>query len=346
MRRTVGQRGRPDRAGSIERRVLPALALVVGLALAVGLAPPVSPAVAQDVDDGSTDPPCLLALDEVAGITGLTFDRVVIGDAGCIYEGADPTGSYMVDIRFEDRGMPGVMAEFAAGGTSTSIRGMPAWVSDDGAWVDLGDRRLAVLPILFFSTETPDASSIVVPLAEEALGRLGITAPASPRPSVAAPSAGPSIDPSAALVTWFPREIAGVPLVPTPGTGGAFLAELDAIDTFRAGLFRDAITGQGRSPDEMETATGSVEPPGAGRVTVAAFRLRDGDVGPLLVVMPFVLSESMSLGTSDIQIDGRPVTEVQDATLGVPRHMLVSGDVLWVVDAPVEILREVLRGLP
>ncbi len=139
---------------------------------------------------------CVVTLDELDTLTGLTFDRFAGGAANCAYDGGSDEAPYLLDLRLEDPGrgfqqfdepsdrMAGYQFTIPDS-QETTIGGRLAWLGADGLAVDMGGQVLVVEPILVFVTDPPDPSSFLVPLGELVVERLPeviLAVPATPFP--------------------------------------------------------------------------------------------------------------------------------------------------------------------
>jgi hypothetical protein len=151
------------------------LAVVVLAALGAASARGQSPA--PTADPGR----CLLSLLELNQLTGLEFVSMAAGPGNCFYD-SDPTVDlYAIEFRIEGPD-PTALEPMEDGlflhridypdGRDTSVGGYPAWESEQGLWVDVGDDVFVVQPILFFATDPPPARAFLIPVAELALPRV------------------------------------------------------------------------------------------------------------------------------------------------------------------------------
>ena len=106
------------------------------------------------------------------------------GDHNCSYDSDPALDLYTIDVRIEGPD-PTAVTPLEDGllihrfdypdGRDTTVGGYPAWETEDGLWVDIGDDVLVVQPILFFATDPPSALTFLAPVAELALGHLATT---------------------------------------------------------------------------------------------------------------------------------------------------------------------------
>ncbi len=135
---------------------------------------------------GSAGDMCLLSLEELNELTGLRFVSTATGPTNCTYDSDIADDLYTLDLRVvapdptavepPEDGLLVVRMQ-QPDGTDTTIGGWPAWVSQDGLWVDIGDDVFVVQPILFLMADPADATGFLVPVAELALSRLPVEAP-------------------------------------------------------------------------------------------------------------------------------------------------------------------------
>jgi hypothetical protein len=125
--------------------------------------------------------PCLLSLDELNELTGLEFVSMAAGPANCMYDSDPAVDPYAIELRIEGPD-PTAVEPMEDGlflhrinypdGQDTTVGSFPAWESEQGLWVDVGDDVFVVQPILFFATDPPSARTFLIPVAELALPRL------------------------------------------------------------------------------------------------------------------------------------------------------------------------------
>jgi hypothetical protein len=154
------------------------------------------PTVAQEPSTPPTPDLCVVTLDELGAIIGLTFDRMASGSSNCAYDGGPDEAPYLIDLRLEDPGngfhqfddpsdrMAGYQFTIRDS-QETTVDDRLAWLGADGLAVDMGGQVLVVEPILVFATDAPDPLSFLPPLGEMVADRLpeDISAvPATPFP--------------------------------------------------------------------------------------------------------------------------------------------------------------------
>jgi hypothetical protein len=168
-------------------------ALALGALLVLAAATPV----------GAQEPPgddvaCLLTLDEMSAAVGRPFSSMVAAGEECAYA-TDPAVdllSVWIGVIPTEPVEPGgpdalwfIRFEHEAGGRAATVAGLPAWVSDDGVWVDAGHHVIEVWPLFLFDDDPP-------PVADSALAIAELAAPRA----INLPAASPA--PSAAIIAW------------------------------------------------------------------------------------------------------------------------------------------------
>lgn len=150
-----------------------------------------APAAAQDPSVPPTPDLCVVTLDELGTITGLTFDRMAKGSSDCAYDGGPDEAPYLIVLRLEDPGngfqqfddpsdrMAGYQFTIR-GSQETTVGDRLAWLGSDGLAVDMGGQVLVVEPILVFMTDPPDPLAFLPPLGELVVERLPDDIPAVP----------------------------------------------------------------------------------------------------------------------------------------------------------------------
>jgi hypothetical protein len=281
------------------------------------------------------EPLCLLTTDELNGITGLDFERVASGERNCSYAGGVPAAPYSIDFSLPDTDLLTVSAVYSSGGEDTTITGLPGWLSDDGIWVDFGDRILAVLPVFFFADDTPRPRDVLPEIAAMAVPRLAAVPSETPAATAAADG----------LANQFPAEIGGNPLEVTVVSGDELASQLAAQDPARAGALRAAVEAQGRTLADLTFGFASILNPGSS-MAVFALQIAGGSAAPLLEIAPTVFTMFAEPTAELVSIAGRDVlalTDLADPTAD-PRYLLALDDVLWIVDTSDETLRDEAIG--
>jgi hypothetical protein len=138
-------------------------------------------------------PMCLLGLDEMSALVGTAFATRNAVDRECVYL-ADPAERFLAvvierippdptAIEPDPDGLLVLRWTYDQGGRDLTIAGLPAWVSEDGAWVDVGDDVLAVRPMFVFDDSAPPVGATAEAIAQEAVPRYLETSPdVSPAP--------------------------------------------------------------------------------------------------------------------------------------------------------------------
>jgi hypothetical protein len=161
---------------------LPAAAVLVAL-LAFG------PAVAAQSPSPAAGRLCLVTIDELNALTGLSFVSMAAGDSNCTYDSDPAADLYTIDIRIQPPDPTAleipedsliVTRMGYSNGRDITVGGFPAWLSPEGVWVDIGLDVLAIQPILLFATDPPAAETFLPQVAELALSRLPLDPSAVP----------------------------------------------------------------------------------------------------------------------------------------------------------------------
>jgi len=162
-------------------------ALALGALLAMSA---VSPAFAQASTDG--DAACLLTLDEMSAIVGKPFSSMAAAGEECAYS-TDPALdllSVWIGVIPTEPVEPGgpdalwfIRFDHELNGRDATVAGLPAWVSDDGVWVDAGHHVIGVWPLFLFDDDPPPVPDAALAIAELAVPRAVNLPAASAAPS-------------------------------------------------------------------------------------------------------------------------------------------------------------------
>lgn len=130
---------------------------------------------------GVPDDMCLVSLAELNELSGLDFVSVAGGPTNCTYDSDPDEDLYTIDLRVEladplaaqplEDGLWLVRVDEEEGHEVT-VGGLPAWVSPNGLWVDIGADVFVAQPILFFMTDPPDPEAFLPGVGELAVSRL------------------------------------------------------------------------------------------------------------------------------------------------------------------------------
>jgi hypothetical protein len=133
----------------------------------------------ETFDPGASLPPVedalcdLMTIEEANTATGLSFVTTTPYSGGCSWDSDIMSDDYYsVSIYREDGDL-----EFIKGvweGEDVTIGGRPAWTTDNGTWVDLGDGLLVVMPWLLSdgAQETIDGRDLAIKVGEIVVPRL------------------------------------------------------------------------------------------------------------------------------------------------------------------------------
>jgi hypothetical protein len=305
------------RSASSSALALMALVMLVVLVPLVALS---AATVRAQADDASSM--CLLTLDELNDASGLAFVTSDEARGACSYASDPAIDMYALDLRIDtdDSTLDGIRFQYDRGGRDTTVAGFPAWSSDDGLFVDLGERLLVVQPIFFLA-----ASELDPVAAQEAVAEL-----AAPRASAAVEAAFGGED---RLTALFPAEIAGMPLFVDVMNGRDFLSFVDLGNA----AIEEVLASQGLTLDDLSIGTASTS---------------DGDITALQVpgmdaalLLPAVSERFSALGAT-----ATPTERAGKALIsfpGQPFWLYASGDVLWMITQPDEAaLDAILEVLP
>jgi hypothetical protein len=126
-------------------------------------------------------PMCLFELDELSTLVGVPFATRDAVERECVYL-ADPAERFLAVVierippdptalEPDPDGLLVLRWTYADGGHDLTIAGLPAWLSDDGAWVDVGEDVLAVRPMFVFDDAAPPIAPTAEAIAQEAVPR-------------------------------------------------------------------------------------------------------------------------------------------------------------------------------
>jgi len=123
-----------------------------------------------------TDPLCdLMTVQELDGLSPLVFTSASPTTDGCTYDSDhDASGSfYSVSVYLQD-GQLSFLKEVWTDGKDVQVAGKDAWATQTATWVDLGDRVLAIQPVLLGSgdAEQVDAITLATAIGEIVVPRL------------------------------------------------------------------------------------------------------------------------------------------------------------------------------
>lgn len=303
----------------MRRAQRPRLVIVISAALAALIGAPAGPVASQGDDSAGM---CLLTLDEVREATGLPFASSAASRGACTYASDPSVDMYAIDLRIDtDASLDNVRFEYDRGGQDVTVAGLPAWSSDDGLFVDVGDRLLIVQPVFFLSDATPDPVSV-----QGAIGELAV-----PRVGAAIDAAYGAED---RLAASFPAEVAGQPLFVDVMNGQDFLrfvdlgtAQIEGVLADRGLTLADVTVGSAFVGDETEI-----------------FALQATGLDAALLVAPVSgrLAGPAAAPTAELRA-GRDVLAFPNQRV----WLYVDGDTLWVVSRADEAtLDAVLDALP
>ena len=237
-------------------RVRRELAIALGVALTVAGSLRAVPAVAQDPSPAPTGPLCLLTVAEMTDLLGVPIATLAAADGECAYSAnltqrqvqvvlsaivpvnvaSAPTGDPLLTIRYGP----------TAHGKDTKIAGRPAWVADDGAWVDVGAEVLGVWLNTAFDDDPPPPK-VAISIAKTVVPMYL----AAPRPSPT---------PRAGLPGRFPSSLAGSRLGPFPYPPADYLSMVESMGPpggDHVGELRDAIVALGTTVDALQVLDAS-----------------------------------------------------------------------------------------
>ncbi len=210
---------------------------------------------------------------------------------------------------------------YGRGGHDATVAGLPAWSSDDGLFVDLGERLLVVQPLFFLSAATPDPVAVQGPLAELAVPRIG-------------PALESAFGATDRLTASFPMEVAGQPLYADIMAGQDFLRFVD----LGTAAIVEVLAAQGMTLADVTVGSAFI-----------------GENTELLALQVPGLDAAMLVPPVGARLAGADATpEVQQRAgkevLAYPDMqvwLLVSGDLLWIVrQADEATLDAILAALP
>jgi hypothetical protein len=265
---------------------------------------------------------CALALEEVESVTGLDFERIHELPTACSYTSDPAADMFALDLRIRsDPDLELVRLTYGRGGQDTTVAGFPAWSSDDGLFVDLGERLLVVQPIFFLSSATPDPVAIQAPIAELAAPRIG-------------PALEAAFGATDRLTASFPVEFAGQPLYPDVMAGQDFLR---FVDLGTAGIV-EVLTAQGMTLADVTVGSAFM----GENTELMALQVPGLDAA--MLVPPVAARLAGPDATPELQQRaGKEVLAYPDMQV----WLLVSGDVLWIVrQADETTLDAILAALP
>ena len=132
-------------------------------------------------------PMCLFETDELSALVGVPFVTRDAVERECVYL-TDPAERFLAVViarippdptalEPDPDGLLILRWTYAEGGRDLTIAGLPAWLSDDGAWVDVGDDVIAIRPMFVFEDDPPSIAATAEAIAAEAVPRYLARAP-------------------------------------------------------------------------------------------------------------------------------------------------------------------------
>lgn len=318
----------------------------------VALATWVAPLRGLAQDDPATSPVCVLSVDEMADLSGLPITGREAAGLECAYSAdpavrpvqvivsvipPDPDVSDSADdplrfLRFDHED-----------GTDTTVAGMPAWVAQDGTWVDLGGDVLAVWLNVVFDAAPPPMPETAVAIAEAVVPRYV----ANPRPSAPPRSA------AGGVVARFPEEVAGQRLdlttLPAPDLFSLLAVFSPGDATLGIAQLQDAITSMGVAPADVEGATGDIFDFDAGvTLSISAVQIPGQDVSTLLEPAVMAFADWDGASPEPVTIAGRDLVHVAEPPGGMDGNawFLADGEVLWILSGDQVLVEALLGALP
>jgi hypothetical protein len=133
----------------------------------------------ESFDPGASAPPVenplcdLMTIEELNAATGLAFVSTSPYTDGCTWDSDFDTEYYNVSV-YREEGELDFIKQVWTDGQDLTIAGLPAWATDLGTWVDLGDGLLNILPYLEGapSTEALDPIAFAQTVGEIVVPRL------------------------------------------------------------------------------------------------------------------------------------------------------------------------------
>jgi hypothetical protein len=324
-------------------------ASLFGASLLAGM---VAPAATAQTDT-SVSPLCLLSADEMGALLGAPIAAIEGVPLQCAYS-TDPSQRQLQVVLSLLRPDPTTSAgnddplffirfSHDRNGEDTQIAGLPAWVADDGAWVNLGPDLLIAWPNVVFDADPPVARDLATRVLDAAVPRY-LEHPA--------PSPSPSPPPTGAAAR-FPAELAGDPLdVSELAVEDALSGYLmgDAPDPAARPALRDAMTAlAGGTLDPVSAAIATqLDFTQGGVLTMTAFLIPGADASSLVDLAARALIDFQPEPAEAVTIAGRQVTRVAEAPGGQDRTawFLADGDVLWALVGDEALVEELLTTLP
>jgi hypothetical protein len=297
------------------RRTVSRIALIVAGLVALSAA-----SVRAQADDPASM--CLLTLEELNDVSGLAFVTSDEARGACTYLSDPAVDTYALDLRVDadDAALDAVRFQYDRGGRETSVADFPAWSSDDGLFVDLGERLFMVQPIFFMAASELDPVRV-----QQAVAELAV-----PRASAAIEAIFGGED---RLTALFPTEVGGLPVFVDVMNGRDFLAYVDLGNA----AIEEALASQGLTLDDLSIATASTP---EGDITALQAPGMDAEL-----LVPAVTERFSALGATATPTERAGKSLVSFADQGI--WLYASGDVLWMITQPDgPALDAILEALP
>ena len=262
---------------------------------------------------------CLLSVDELNELSGLSFASSDEASGACSYMSDPSVDMYALDLRIStESSLDGIRFQYERGGQETTVAGFPAWSSDDGLFVDVGERLFVVQPIFFLSESATDPVAVQAAVGERATPRVGSAIEAV-------------FGDEDRLTALFPTEFDGFPLFVDVMAGSDFLAYVD----LGTAAIEEVLTSQGLTLADLSIATASF-----GGADVLAIQAPGVDAS---LLMPAV-----SEGVARFGGTPTPVQRAGRDLLSYPQMgawLYTSGDVLWMITQPDETALDALLAV-
>jgi hypothetical protein len=289
--------------------------------------------------DDPNGPTCLLDPGEVTQLSGLPFASASGGDLNCLYAGTPTPDGYALDIRLEDPSIGSVEANLDLvsldSGEATTVAEMPAWISEDGLWVDLGVRLLVVQPMWWPADTSRATGDILRSIAESMIERM----PAD----LANPMPEPTLMGDADLGALFPAELKGAPVSVQTIAGPAIASQVGDTASIEA-----VLSDHGRTIDDLSVAVADLFNANDRSGSIVAIRLRGVDATRFGIPLLLALNgaSDLPIGQTPESIGGKDVLRlaVPGRELDVPLYLWAERDVAWFVEAETCVIYTPERG--
>jgi hypothetical protein len=324
--------------------LLACICLAVASTVGAVVAQEASPPTATEVPSAFC---AALPADEVGDALGLEMTLTSHSDTDCYWDSDFQAGVFTTLSASRGLGtIAGTARVDFPDGQGGSVAGLPAYAAFESGvavlYVELAPGDLLVLVL--------DGEPGAGVGARAALADLG----AAMVPRLAGVGPGESLEPEpsfvgdADLMALLPAEVAGAPAEIESRAGEEIFATSEPDDPDDA-AFRELLAAHGRSVDDASIALGLYESEGVS-AGILVVRVRGADIEGLSpALIDLFLGDQEGMQRSTATFAGKDVTvftDVSDTGDEHREHVYATGDTLWFVDAPDDLVEGIFAAIP